>query len=201
MVSNEAWRSACALQQEIEKQLLPAVQAAKLCVKAGPFERSVQSEGGAKIALASSLPLIKRTKQRKEYIAGWLDIQISLGGNGVPLRADGSPFGPVLHIAHWACEFAFEYDAYVGFPASQWQPWQRKGELLLWDESESAYGDEWLYTLDLAAVNADNLGQLLLTPALALLAGDHAALPADLPGLLRYQDVIDSEGTDLRIAG
>ncbi|MDC7714150.1 hypothetical protein PQU96_08400 [Vogesella sp. LYT5W] len=204
-VSNEQWRQAKALQQQLDGLLGETLGAAKLCHKLGSVEHSVQQVPAlGRVALASSLPLIVRNKKRKEFIGGWLNYQISLAGDGVPLQQDGTPVGAVLHVAHWACEFAFEYDAFVGFPASAWQPWENRGNRLLWwEESESHFGAEWTYTLQLSALEGDEaLLAAVVRPALALLQGQplDEALPAAVPGLLRYHDVeIDGE-RELRVS-
>lgn len=204
-VSNEQWRHAKALQQQLDALLGEALGAAKLCHKLGSVEESVQQVPAlGRVALASSLPLIVRNKKKKEFIGGWLNYQISLAGDGVPLLQDGTPAGAVLHVAHWACEFAFEYDAFVGFPASAWQPWENRGNRLLWwEESESHFGAEWTYTLQLSALDgSEALLAAVVQPALALLQGKplDEALPAGVPGLLRYHDVeIDGE-RELRVS-
>lgn len=204
-ISNEQWRHAKALQQQLDALLGEVLGAAKLCHKLGSVEESVQQVPAlGRVALASSLPLIVRNKKRKEFIGGWLNYQISLAGDGVPLQQDGTPVGAVLHVAHWACEFAFEYDAFVGFPASAWQPWENCGNRLLWwEESESHFGAEWTYTLQLAALKDDEaLLAAVVRPALALLQGKplDEALPVDVPGLLCYHDVAVADGCDLRVS-
>ena len=201
---NEPWRHAKNLQQTLDTLLAEAITASGLCRKIAEQLHSQQQQQGERSALSSSFGLLVRNKKKKEFIGGWLNYQISLTGDGLPQRADGQPCAPVLHVAHWACEFAFEYDAYVGFPASLWQPWQQQGDSLLWwEESDSQFGPEWTYTLDLAALNSDDaLRAAVVAPALALLAGKPVAeaLPATTPGLLRYGSVQDANGdTDLRV--
>lgn len=203
-ITNEQWRAAKALQQQLDKLLHTALGEARVCHKLGEVEESVQQLPAlGRVALASSLPLIVRNRKRKEFTGGWLNYQISLAGDGVPMQENGEPFGAVLHVAHWACEFAFEYDAFVGFPASAWQQWENKGERLLWwEESESHFGAEWTYTLDLAALDGEAaLLAAVVQPALALLQGTalDEALPADTVGLLRYRDVLTDGEPDLRV--
>lgn len=204
-ISNEQWRAAHAMQQQLDSVLAETLNASRLCHKIGDVQHSVQqSPAQGRVALASSLPLIVRNKKRKEFTGGWLNYQISLAGDGVPLAADGTALGAVLHVAHWACEFAFEYDAYVGFPASAWQPWENKGQRLLWwEESESHFGPEWTYSVELAALDNDALLQAaVVAPALALLQGRafDEALPETLTGLLRYHEQETADGVDLRVS-
>jgi hypothetical protein len=151
-------------------------------------------------------PAAAAKKKRKDTIVAFLNFQISLAGDGVPrLGGEGEPCGPVLHIAHWTCEFSFDYDAYVGFPATGWQPWlNQAGRLLRWEDDESPFGDEWTYSLRLDALSADEglLRRVVLQPVLALLEGAtaEAALPDDLPGLIRYVDIPAEDGLqDLRV--
>lgn len=204
--ANEVWRKVKALEQVLNAQLPEAIATAKLG-KPGKMLSEVQKTAGERSALALSFPILQR-ENRKDVEVAWINIQISLSGNGVPQRVEGGadePFGAVLHVAHWACEFSFDYDAYIGFPADGWQPWHsREGRLLSWDESESPFGDEWLYSLQLDAVdNEARLAECVVAPAIALLQGKalDEALPATLPGLLRYQDIDLADGArDLRIA-
>lgn len=204
--TNEAWRKIKALEHLLAESLPQAIAAAKLG-KPGKMLSEVQKTAGERTALALSFPILQR-ENRKDVEVAWINIQISLSGNGVPQRAEGGadePFGAVLHVAHWACEFSFDYDAYIGFPADGWQPWHsREGRLLSWDESESPFGDEWLYSLKLDAVDSEaRLAECVVAPAIALLQGKalDEALPATLPGLLRYQDIDLAGGArDLRIA-
>ena len=204
-INNEQWRAAKGLQQQLDRLLADTLSAAKLCHKLGEREESVQQPAAlGRVALASSLPLIMRNKKKKEFTGGWLNYQISLAGDGVPLREDGTPFGAVLHVAHWACEFAFEYDAFVGFPATAWQPWETRGQRLLWwEESESHFGAEWTYTLDLSQLNDEAaLLEAIVKPAIALLRGTalDEALPAGTPGLLAYHERETAEGRDLFVS-
>ncbi|MXR36953.1 hypothetical protein GQF02_08205 [Neisseriaceae bacterium B2N2-7] len=202
--ANEVWRKVKALEQVLNAQLPEAIAAAKLG-KPGKMLSEVQKTAGERSALALSFPILQR-ENRKDVEVAWINIQISLSGNGVPHAAvDHAPLGAVMHVAHWACEFSFDYDAYIGFPADGWQPWRnREGRLLSWDESESPFGDEWLYSLQLDAVDSEaGLVECVVAPAIALLQGKalDEALPATLPGLLRYQDIDLADGArDLRIA-
>ncbi|SMF38716.1 hypothetical protein [Pseudogulbenkiania subflava] len=193
--ANEQWRQAKAIQHALNRLIAEALPASGLCQEVGPVINAVQQrDGEGRSALAGSFPLIKR-KKRKDVIVAWLNYQISLFGNGVPpCVVDGveQPYEPVLHVAHWTCEFSFEYDAYIGFPAQGWQPWRNEAQrLLCWGDSDSPYGDEWTYSLRLAQMEGDEaLQRCVIAPALALLEGAPAAeaLPDDLPGLVFYQD-------------
>jgi hypothetical protein len=194
--ANEVWRKVKALEHALNGMLPEAIAASKLG-KPGKVLSEVQKTAGERSALALSFPILQR-ENRKDVEVAWINVQISLSGNGVPCAAGGEPWGAVLHVAHWACEFSFDYDAYIGFPAAGWQPWQnRDGRLLRWDESESPFGDEWLFTLSLDVVNTEALlQQCVVAPAIALLQGKAVteALPADLPGLLAYQDQVLPDG-------
>lgn len=193
--ANEQWRKAKAIQHALNRLIAEAIPASGLCNELGPVINAVQEQDGKeRSGLAGSFPLVQR-KKRKEVIVAWLNYQISLFGNGVPsCLVDGveQPYEPVLHVAHWTCEFSFEYDAYIGFPARDWQPWQNVAQrLLTWGDSESPFGDEWTYSLRLAEMEGDDaLLRSVIAPALALLEGKPAteALPDDLPGLVFYQD-------------
>lgn len=193
--ANEQWRKAKAIQHALNRLIAEAIPASGLCKELGPVINAVQQQGGKeRSALAGSFPLIQR-KKRKEVIVAWLNYQISLFGDGVPrCLVDGveQPYEPVLHVAHWTCEFSFEYDAYIGFPAQGWQPWRNEAQrLLTWGDSDSPFGDEWTYSLRLAQMEGDDaLLRGVIAPALALLEGKPAteALPDDLPGLVFYQD-------------
>ncbi len=202
--ANEAWRKIKALEHLLAEALPQAIAGAKLG-KPGKMLSEVQKTAGERSALALSFPILQR-ENRKDVEVAWINIQISLSGNGVPHAAAGhAPLGVVMHVAHWACEFSFDYDAYIGFPADGWQPWRnQQGRLLSWDESESPFGDEWLYSLQLDALEGEaGLLPCVVAPAIALLQGKalDEALPATLPGLLRYQDVELADGArDLRIA-
>jgi len=204
--AEHAWRQAKQLEQALIELLQLALPASGLCTVGKPLLEQ-QKHGEARTALCCSLPLLQK-KKRKDTIVAFLNFQISLAGDGVPrqgLDGEGEPFGPVLHIAHWTCEFSFDYDAYVGFPATGWQPWLNQAQRLLrWDDSESPFGDEWTYSLRLDALSPDEglLRRVVLQPVLALLEGARAeaALPDDLPGLLHYIDVPAGDGLqDLRV--
>jgi hypothetical protein len=204
--AEQAWRKAKQLEQALIELLQQALPASGLCTVGKPLTEQ-QKRGEYRQALCCSLPLLQK-KKRKDTIVAFLNFQISLAGDGVPrqgLSGEGELFGPVLHIAHWTCEFSFDYDAYVGFPATGWQPWvNQAGRLLRWEDSESPFGDEWTYSLRLDALSADEglLRQVVLQPVLALLEGASAekALPDELPGLISYVDVPAADGLqDLRV--
>lgn len=194
----QAWRAACALSDALRARLPEAIGAQK-GLKTGKPLYEVQKIGGEQVALALSVPLMARENRRDVEVA-WINVQVSVAGNGLPLTAGGDPVGEaVVHVAHWACEFSFEYDAYIGFPATAWQPWAAiEGGRVRWDESESPYGDEWLYTLPLAALSdAAAIDALIVAPVLAGLTRGECAYP--LPGQLSYVAVATADGTDLRV--
>ncbi|RMC91123.1 hypothetical protein EAY64_19665 [Aquitalea palustris] len=204
--AEQAWRKAKQLEQALIELLQQALPASGLCTVGKPLTEQ-QKRGESRLALCCSLPLLQK-KKRKDTIVAFLDFQISLAGDGVPLlESTAQPLGAVLHIAHWTCEFSFDYDAYVGFPATGWQPWlNQAGRLLRWEDDESPFGDEWTYSLRLDALSADEglLRQVVLQPVLALLEGAPAeqALPDGLPGLIRYVDIPAADGLqDLRVTG
>jgi len=205
--AEHAWRHAKQLEQALIELLQQALPASGLCTVGKPLTEQ-QKRGESRQALCCSLPLLQK-KKRKDTIVAFLNFQISLAGDGVPRVGSGAgaePLGPVLHIAHWTCEFSFDYDAYVGFPATGWQPWvNQAGRLLRWEDDESPFGDEWTYSLRLDALSTDEglLRRVVLQPVLALLEGAAAttALPDDLPGLVRYVDVPAEDGLqDLRVS-
>jgi len=204
--AEQAWRKAKQLEQALIELLQQALPASGLCTVGKPLTEQ-QKRGESRLALCCSLPLLQK-KKRKDTIVAFLNFQISLAGDGVPLlESTAQPLGAVLHIAHWTCEFSFDYDAYVGFPATGWQPWlNQAGRLLRWEDDESPFGDEWTYSLRLDALSADEglLRQVVLQPVLALLEGAPAeqALPDGLSGLIRYVDIPAADGLqDLRVTG
>lgn len=207
---NDATQPWLELMNTVDRQLqeiLPAaLTASGLCtVGNAVIEKNVVN--GRLVAKSCSLPLVKRRK-RKETIVAWLNYQISLDGPGLPRQSNGDVLQPVatpvLHVAHWTCEFSFEYESYVGFPASSWQPWNNQQQRLLsWDESESPFGDEWTYSLWLPELTTESLlQQCIVAPALALLSGSSVgdALPDSVPGLVCYEDVALPDGErDVRV--
>lgn len=201
---NAQWRKVKALEATLRALLPEQMTPARLGQpgKPGKILMEVQKTGGVPSALALSFPILQRDHGKDVEVA-WINVQASLAGNGVPRTPDGQAVGAVVHVAHWACEFSFQYDAYIGFPSDAWQPWDdNQNGLLRWRESESPFGDEWLYSVPLAALaDADAVRDTLIEPVIALLASKGKCGLPPLPTVLAYQSCAQSDGShDLRVA-
>lgn len=138
-------------------------------------------------SLAHSLPLAGDASAAPDY---HLFFQISLAADGMAATDNAEP---LLHIGRWQHPIQFAQDYYMGFPLfedGELAPTITHDVLLHWP------GGEWLYSVQLAAINTpDDIRRTIIEPVKALLLGapEDNAPSRSLPGLVHY--TLDEENT------